>query len=124
MSTKPRIVAPGVIYQIHSKGVQNLEMFKSNELKTFFLEQLAKTLKKYSFTCHAFSICTNQYYLVLQSEQQSISDAMQQFNSIIAKRVNKFLKRDGTVFATRFKSVIVENDRLPALTQFDRPLSK
>jgi REP element-mobilizing transposase RayT len=115
MSTKPRIVAPNVIYQVSSKGVQNLHMFKKDELKTFFLEQLARTLKKYSFTCHAFSISTNQYHLVLQSDKQSISDAMQHFNSLVAKRVNKVLKRDGTVFATRFKSVIVENDRLKDL---------
>ncbi|HEX3020323.1 MAG TPA: hypothetical protein VHP36_08465 [Chitinispirillaceae bacterium] len=115
MSTKPRIVAPGVIYQISSKGVQNLNMFKKDEIKTFFLEQLGRTLKKYSFTCHAFSISTNQYNLVLQSDQESISDAMQHFNSIIAKKVNKILKREGTVFATRFKSVIVENDRFKDL---------
>ncbi len=97
MSTKPRIIASGVIYQISSKGVQNLEMFKNDEIKSFFLQQLSRTLKKYSFTCHAFSICTNEYHIVLQSEQQSISDAMQQINSIVAKRVNKVLKRDGTV---------------------------
>lgn len=115
MSTKPRIVAPGVIYQVSSKGVQNLQMFKSDLIKSFFLEQLAKTLKKYSFTCHAFSITTNQYHLILQADQQSISDTMQQFNSIIAKKVNKVLNRDGTVFATRFKSVIVEEDKLKEL---------
>jgi len=118
MSTKPRIVAPGVIYQICSKGVQNLEMFKRDELKAFFLTQLDKTLKKYSFTCLAYSLTTNQYHLVLQSDQQSISNAMQHFNSIIAKRVNKVLKRDGTVFATRFKSAIVEDERLKELIRF------
>ncbi|HEX2957596.1 MAG TPA: transposase, partial [Chitinispirillaceae bacterium] len=110
MSTKPRIVAPGVIYQVSSKGVQNLDMFKKDEIKTFFLEQLARTLKKYSFICHAFSILTNQYHMVLQSDKESISDAMQHFNSIIAKKVNKLLKREGTVFSSRFKSVIVESD--------------
>ncbi|HEX3019118.1 MAG TPA: hypothetical protein VHP36_02405, partial [Chitinispirillaceae bacterium] len=47
--------------------------------------------------------------------QESISDAMQHFNSIIAKRVNKILKREGTVFSSRFKSVIVEKDRFKDL---------
>lgn len=84
-------------------------------LKCFFLSQLNKTLKKYSFICYAFSITKNQYQLVLQSDQSSISDAMQQFNSIIAKKVNKVLQRDGTVFATRFKSLIVENDLVRSL---------
>ena len=90
-------------------------MFKKDELKTFFLEQLARTLQKYSFTCHAFFISANQYHMVLQADKESISDAMQHFNSLVAKKVNKILKREGTVFASRFKSVIVENDRFKDL---------
>jgi len=115
MSTKPRIVAPGVIYQVYSKGVQELQIFKKDEIKTFFLQQLARTLNKYDFTCLAFSISLNQYHLVLQSNKQSISLAMQHFNSIIAKRVNKILGRGGTVFSSRFSSVIVEDDQLNKL---------
>ena len=42
MSTKPRIVAPGVIYQVYAKGVQELQMFKNDEIKTFFLKQQLK----------------------------------------------------------------------------------
>jgi len=115
MSTKPRIVAPGVIYKVSSIGVHELQMFKNDEIKTFFLQQLARTIKKYCFTCHAFSISLNQYHLVLQSEQQSISLAMQHFNSILAKKVNKVLGRNGTAFSSRFSSVIVEDDRLKDL---------
>ncbi len=115
MCTKPRIVAPGVIYHVSAKGVADLDMFSKDEIKTFFLEQLARTLKKYCFTCHGFSISINQYHLVLQSDQQSISLAMQHFNSIIAKKVNKILKREGTAFSSRFNSVIVESDRLKKL---------
>jgi hypothetical protein len=117
MSTKPRIVAPGVIYQVSSAGVHELQIFKKDEIKTFFLEQLTRTLKKYCFTCYAFSISLNQYNLVLQSNDQSISLAMQHFNSILAKKVNKVLKREGTVFSSRFKSVIVEDDRLKELVR-------
>jgi len=110
MSSKPRIVAPGVFYHISSEGVKDLQMFKNNQLRIFLLEQLAKTLKKYNFICHAFSITINQYDLILQSNQQSISHAMQHFNSLLAKMVNKVMERNGTVFATRFRSVIVEKD--------------
>ena len=117
MCTKPRIVAPGVIYHVSSKGVQDLQMFEKEELKAFFLEQLDRTLKKYNFTCLAFSISTNQYHMALRSDQQSISLAMQQFNSIVAKKVNKVLKREGTAFSRRFSSVIVEDDRLKDLVR-------
>ena len=39
MSTKPRIVAPGVIYHVFSIGVQELQIFKKDE---FSSSQLAK----------------------------------------------------------------------------------
>jgi hypothetical protein len=40
---------------------------------------------------------------------------MQHFNSILAKKVNKVLNREGTAFSSRFKSSIVEDDRLKEL---------
>lgn len=117
MATKPRIVVPGVIYQVCSIGVHELQMFKKDEIKSFFLKLLSKTLKKYDFTCLAFSISLNQYNMVIQSGQQSISLAMQTFNSILAKKVNKVLNREGTAFSSRFKSGIVENERLKELVR-------
>lgn len=117
MATKPRIVAPGVIYQVCSIGVHELQMFKKDEIKSFFLKLLDKTLKKYDFTCLAFSISLNQYNMAIKSNQKSISLAMQTFNSILAKKVNKVLNREGTAFSSRFKSVIVENERLKELVR-------
>lgn len=117
MATKPRIIVPGVIYQVCSIGVHELQMFKKDEIKSFFLKLLEKTLKKYDFTCLAFSISLNQYNMVIQSGQQSISLAMQTFNSILAKKVNKVLNREGTAFSSRFKSGIVENERLKELVR-------
>lgn len=45
MATKPRIIVPGVIYQVCSIGVHELQMFKKDEIKSFFLKLLEKTLK-------------------------------------------------------------------------------
>ena len=42
---------------------------------------------------------------------------MQTFNSILAKKVNKVLNREGTAFSSRFKSGIVENERLKELVR-------
>lgn len=53
--------------------------------------------------------------MVLQSTEQSISLTMQHFNSILAKKINKVLNRDGTVFSSRFRSIIVEDERLKEL---------
>lgn len=119
MSSKPRIIAPNLIYQITSQGPHDINLFHSNDLRSFFLKLLSKTIKKYSCTSLAFSITKNQYHIVLKSGEQSISKAMQYFNSILAKSINKLNRRDGTVFRTRFKSVIVEDgDFIKELIRF------
>lgn len=112
MSSKPRIIAPNLIYQITSQGPLDINLFDSVTLKTFFLDLLSEKVKKYCCSCLAFSLTKNQYHLVIKSGDQSISDFMQCFNSILAKKVNKTYRRDGTVFRKRFKSVIVEDGDL------------
>lgn len=118
MSTKPRIIVPGFIYHISSEGIKEFSIFGSDKLKSFFLQQLAKTIKKYPCNCLAFSITNNQYHLVIKSGQDSISIMMQQFNSIIAKNYNRIIGRNGVVFNLRFKALIVEDDKLLELIRF------
>lgn len=118
MATKPRIIAPDVFYQISSEGVKDLNMFKTDGLKSFFFEQLAKSLKKYSITLYAFALTINHYYIVVKTSKQSVSKAMQHFNSVIAKNTNKVLNRGGTVFAYRFKSVIIEEEIIKEVIKY------
>lgn len=118
MSTKPRIIVPQVNYQITTEGTKEIQLFGKNVLKNFFIEQLARISKKYELTCYAFSLTANQYYLLVRSSEQSISIAMQNFNSAIAKKFNKTEKRHGTVFASRFSSLVIEQDKLKELVSF------
>jgi len=118
MASKPRIIVSNFIYHISSQGTSEISVFENDDLKSFFLQQLAKTIKKYPCTCLSFSITNNQYHLVIKTGQDSISRIMQQFNSVIAKNFNRTKGRNGVVFKTRFRSVIVEDDKLKELIRF------
>ncbi len=118
MSTKPRIIVPQVFYQIFSEGTEEIQIFGKDLLKKFFLKLLTRICKKYHLTCYTFSLTSNQYYLLLKSSEQSISVAMQNFNSVIAKKFNMTNKRHGTVFATRFNSLVIEQTRLKEVVRF------
>lgn len=126
MASKPRIIVSNFIYHVSSQGTNEISVFETDDLKSFFLHQLTKTIKKYPCKCLSFSITNNQYHLVIKTGQDSISRIMQQFNSVIAKNFNRIKGRNGVVFKTRFRSVIVEDDKLKELIRFVNlePVSK
>ena len=108
MCTKPRIIVPQVFYEITSKGVHGVNIFPGDDFKSFFLNELALTLKKFSFQCFAWSIMDDHYHLVVKSSENSISSFMQRLNSNYARYFNKKTKRNGVVFYRRFASAVIE----------------
>ena len=111
MATKPRMIVPNAFYQIRSVSIPELKAFSSEKMKLFLLKQLSITKEKYSFKCFSWSIMDDHYHLVVQSSEETISKFMQRVNFLFAKYFNRTNKRKGTVFATRFSSVIIQADK-------------
>jgi putative transposase len=118
MSTKPRIIAPNLIYEVTSKGARNTDIFFTPELKIFFLKELERTLKMFSFHCYAWSIMDDHYHLVLRSSDIPVSVFMQRLNSVYAKRFNKVTHGSGVVFCKRFASIVADDTRLKELVRY------
>lgn len=118
MCTKPRIIVPNVYYQISSKGVSGEKIFGKTELKRFFLRELAKSLKKFSYRCCCWSLMDNHYHLVVESSEVPISKFMQRLNSVYAKKFNREMGREGVVFFRRYASIISEETELRKLIRY------
>ena len=108
MTSKPRIIVPFHFYQLSSIGIPELNIFNSNQMKSFFLNQLFITLKKFSFHCLAWALMDDHYHLVIKSSDDSISIFMQRLNSVLAKHFNKINRRKGAVFSKRFSSIVIQ----------------
>ncbi|NLG18878.1 MAG: hypothetical protein GX556_16250 [Fibrobacter sp.] len=108
MCTQPRIVVPYAYYEVTSGCIEELSIFKDEQMKIYFLEQLAISLKAFSFRCLSWSLMDGHYHLVIKSSDVTISKFMQRLNSVIAKKYNQSHKRRGTVFSKRFSSVIMQ----------------
>ncbi|MFP4014331.1 MAG: transposase [Chitinispirillaceae bacterium] len=118
MCTKPRIIVPEVFYQVSSRGVFGEDIFPTPELKTFFLNQLAITLKMFSYLCCSWSLQKDHYHLVVKSSDVPISKFMQRLNSVYAKKFNQKCGREGVVFFRRYASVISEETELKKLIRY------
>ncbi|MFW5812841.1 MAG: transposase [Fibrobacterota bacterium] len=118
MCTKPRIIVPGVFYQVSSRGVFGEDIFPTPELKAFFLKELAVTLNKFSYRCCSWSLQKEHYHLVVKSSDVPISKFMQRLNSVYAKEFNRRRGREGVVFFRRYASVISEETELKKLIRY------
>ncbi|MFP4165156.1 MAG: transposase [Chitinispirillaceae bacterium] len=118
MCTKPRIIVPGVFYQVCSRGVFGEDIFPTSELKTFFLLELAVTLKKFGYICCCWSLQKDHYHMVVKSSDVPISKFMQRLNSVYAKKFNRERGREGVVFFRRYASVIAEETELKKLIRY------
>jgi len=60
---------------------------------------------------HAFCLMPNHYHLLLESKEEGgISKFMMKLNVGYAKYFNKKYKRSGTLFESRYKSILVEKE--------------
>ena len=52
----------------------------------------------------------NHYHLLLQTPNANLAKFMQYVGATYTQRYNKFMKKDGSIFRGRFKSLLIEND--------------
>lgn len=110
MPTKPRIIVDYHIYQVCSRGVDNLCLFKNRKIRKTFLNLLNHYLLKFSLSCYSYSFTINQYFLVLRSTDESISRFMQRLNSAFARKYNRLTGHRDAVMGRRFDSLISKNE--------------
>ncbi|MDB5038079.1 MAG: transposase [Bacteriovoracaceae bacterium] len=99
----------------------NKEFYLQNNFAYRVFETVFKKLKnctkdstdpipKYQFEIHHLEVMSNHYHLILSvSAETPIDLLMQQINSMVARILNKFLKRTGHFWEGRYKSKILNS---------------
>ena len=94
-----------------------LYMVPSKELNQIVGGVLAKYQQKYRIIIYGFIFLSNHYHLLLKAPKENLWRFEQAVNREIAKRVNRYLKREGHFWARRYdEQIVVEKaDVLTAL---------
>ena len=71
---------------------------------------LEHVLDRYDWLLYAYCLLPNHYHLVVETTLPNISIGMRQLNGLYARRFNRRYDREGHVFQSRFRSVLVENE--------------
>lgn len=118
MASTPRIIARDLFYLVTSAGIQELNIFSTNELKTFFQEEINNAVNRCSYQLLAWSIMNNHYLLVVKSSDIPVSKFALRINSCFSKRFNRKHKRVGVTFAGKFSCIVIQDEKVNDIIRY------
>jgi putative transposase len=108
MSRSPRVVFPGAIYHVMSRGNGRKPIYTDDIDRRVFLRILQDVIHRYNVICHAYCMMVTHYHLVLETPDGNLSRAMQLLNGAYGRAFNRRHGRVGHLFQGRFRDVLVE----------------
>ncbi len=111
MSKQIRVQFEHAFYHVFSRGNTRSRIFKDNSDRLKFLYYLNETSKKFGIIIHSYCLMNNHYHLFIETPHPNLIKAMHKINNSYTKYYNKRHERSGHLFAGRYKSILVEEER-------------
>jgi len=108
MSRQLRIVFPGAVYHITSRGYEKSFIFKDDKEKQHFLDILSRASARFDLIIHAYAVMGNHYHILAETKSPNLSQAMHYINMRYGKYYNIRHKRKGYVFERRYSAFVIQ----------------
>jgi putative transposase len=108
MPRKSRIDAPAVLHHVTVRGIEGIEIFRSDADRSRFLKRLEKVLYETETPCFAWVLTPNRF--LLRTGRAPISEVMRRLLTGYALWFNRKHHRFGQVFHNRFKPILCQED--------------
>jgi len=114
MARLPRLYLPGVPQHIIQRGNNRQACFASDEDFAAYAYWLKKYSHKNEVSIHAWVFMTNHVHLLVSSKSKDgVSKMMQSLGRQYVRYFNYMYKRTGTLWEGRYKSCVVDAEKLP-----------
>lgn len=108
-----RIAAPGLVYHVTHRGNRRADVFFDREDREIYLRWLAGAGRRHGLELWAYCLMTNHVHLLVRGlARESLARAMRELQGRYARRVNEQRRWSGHLWANRFFSHPVGEDRL------------
>ncbi|RXK12294.1 hypothetical protein CP965_11045 [Halarcobacter mediterraneus] len=109
MAKKQRIFIENMTYHILLNCLSDMNVFKKDIDKEFFLELVSQYSKTYNVQIHSYILDTEYFeFLATSKNIESIPKFMQTLGRLYVSYFNKKYERSGTLWQGRYKSSLVE----------------
>ncbi len=110
ISRRAREKSPEYMYHIMCRSIPELQLFKDDDDKEYYLSLLEKYIKKFNCKLYAYCLMSNHVHLQLDPAGFDISKLMLCINTAYACYFNRKHKRYGHVFQDRFHSKVLDKE--------------
>ncbi len=97
-------------YHIMSRSISEINLFQSDEDKSYYLTLLKKYTLMHQCSIYAYCLMDNHVHLFINPQGFDISKFMHCLNNAYVSYFNRRYQRRGHLFQGRFASTIVTND--------------
>ncbi len=111
MPRKPRVEVVDGIYHIINRGNNKKNIFLVDSDKKYLLDMLREFKVEMGFKIYSFVLMDNHYHFILQALDEPLHKIMHRINLKYSKFFNWKNEQMGHVFLSRYKSLLVDNDR-------------
>ena len=87
-----------------------IEMFRDDTDRMDFCGRLARTIRRFGWTCRAFCLMTTHYHLLLDVADNRLQPGMHRLNGQYAQEFNHRHGRSGHLHGDRYASELVQTD--------------
>ena len=108
MARPIRLEYAGAIYHVTSRGDRREDIYDSDADRECFIKTLGDVCKRFNWVCHAYSLMSNHYHLLIETPDANLSKGMRQLNGVYTQAYNRANGRVGHVFQGRYKAIMVE----------------
>jgi putative transposase len=119
MPRPPRLAPAGGILHVTTRGNRRQEIFVDDTDRERFLVLFESAVTRFRWTCHAYCLMDNHVHLLIETNDENLSQGMQWLLGRYAQEFNWRHGFDGHLFQGRFKSQLVHSNwHLLELTRY------
>ncbi|MDD2482613.1 MAG: transposase [Lutispora sp.] len=110
MARDPRREYDGGIYHVIARGNNKEYIFKEEQDKGYFIK-IVKEAIGVDYQLYGYILMDNHYHFIIQRHDKELHQVMHQINNKFSKYFNFKYKRVGHVFQSRYKAILVQDER-------------
>lgn len=107
----PRVLYPGALYHVHSRGNNHAPIFLDDADREAFLQLLREVKAEFGLRLYAYVLMADHFDLLLETPNGDLGKAMQRLNQSYTRAFNRRHGRTGHLFENRYKCRLVQRER-------------